>query len=296
LAFDPIFVGDRPVYVLRLVFAPPHDASEGADDRQVVIGDPEGAPLVFGWRTGQDHWLALPGVARFRLRPDSRVVTAHPEQGAGPANVIDAYHGSVLPIAVQIVLGGQSLHASAVATHDGRIVAFCGDSHAGKTTMAVSLSRLGYPLWADDTVAFEAGPHGLTALRLPFEANLREQSAAYFDSVHEGAMVRTNGHLAEWVHAPLAGFCVIERLEELPETCLVERLSPREALIGLLAKSFRFKPQSPEEKRRMMQDYLEAVAQVPVFRLRYRAGFDALPTVIAGVEAMVLGGPARGRL
>jgi hypothetical protein len=264
-------------------------------DRQVVISDPEGAPLVFGWRTGGDYWLSLPELACFKFRPGSRVVTAYPAPGAAPGDVMDGYHGSVLPIVVQIVLEGQSLHASAVVTPAGRIVAFCGGSHAGKTTIAVGLSRRGCRLWADDTVAFEARPDGLTALRLPFELNLREQSAAYFRVLTKDVSVDANGHPPEWTRARLAAFCVLERVEESRESHAIERLSSSEAFIALLAQSFRFQPQAHEEKRRMMQDYLEAVAQLPVFRVRYRAGFDTLPAVIDQIEEIVLGSVAGRR-
>jgi hypothetical protein len=272
--------------VLSLVFASPDDAPEAGLDRQVVVGDPVGVPVVFGWRSGRDHWLLLPDAARFRFRAGSSVVKAYPTAKAAREDVIDAYHGSVLPIAVQIVLSGQSLHASAVAAPDGRIVAFCGSSLAGKTTIAFGLSRRGCPLWADDVVAFETRSEGLTTLRLPFKPNLREQSASYFGSQDRGPA--DNGHAPDWSRAKLGGVCVLERLAESQEDPVVERLSARDALIALLAHSFRFKPQKDEEKRRMMQDYLEVVAQLPVFRLRYSAGFDTLPAVIDEVEEMVL--------
>jgi serine kinase of HPr protein (carbohydrate metabolism regulator) len=205
---------------------------------------------------------------------------------------MDAYHGSALPIVVPVVLGSQSLHASAVVTPGGRIVAFCGASHAGKTTIAVGLSRRGCRLWADDTVAFEARPDGLTALRLPFQLNLRDKSAAYFDGLTKDVSVHANGSPPEWTRARVAAFCVLERVEESRESHAIERLSSSEAFIALLGQSFRFLPQANEEKRRMMQDYLEAVTQVPVFRLRYRPGFETLAEVIDQIEDTVLGSGA----
>jgi hypothetical protein len=282
--------------VLSLVFASSYNEPEAVPDRHVVISDPEEVPLVFGWRTGNECWLSLPELVRFRFRPGSMVVTAYPALEATSEEVMDAYYSAVLPMVVQIVLHGQSLHASAVVTPEGQIVALCGPSQAGKTTIAVALSRRGCGLWADDTVAFEVRADGVTALRLPFELNLREPSAAYFDALTEDATLRANGYPPEWTRARLGAFCVLERLEESQGSPLVERLSPREALIALLGQSFRFKPQRHEEKRRMMYDYLEAVAQLPVFRLRYGAGFDTLPAVIDAVEEIVLRGVAGRKL
>jgi hypothetical protein len=277
--------------VLRLVFADGRTPA-AAHDRQVVISDPDGVPLVFGWRDGRDCWLAMPGRASFKFRPGSQVVTAYPDPGAAPEDVMDGYHGSVLPVVVQTVLEGQAVHASAVVTPAGSIVAFCGASHAGKTTIAVGLSRRGCGLWADDAVAFEARPEGLSALRLPFELNLREESAAHFESGISPGSVDPNGHAPEWTRARLAGFCVLERVEEEPESHTIDRLASSDALVALLGQSFRFKPQAHKEKRRMMRDYLEAVTQAPVFRVRYRAGFETLPEVIDQIEAVVLEGVA----
>src|SRR5688572_21051636 len=148
-------------------------------DRHVVIADPAGTAVAYGWRRGMDHWISVPEKADFRFRPGSNVVTAHPVRGAAPEVVTDAYRGSVLPVAAQVMLGAQALHASAVMTPDGQIVAFGGRTGAGKTTIAVGLSRRGHRLWADDTVAFDVSAHGISALRLPFQLNLREPSAAF---------------------------------------------------------------------------------------------------------------------
>ena len=45
----------------------------------------------------------------------------------------------------------------------------------------------------------------------------------------------------------------------------------------------------------MMRDYLDAVVQVPVFRIRYRTGFETLPEVIAQIDEAVLRGVAERR-
>jgi hypothetical protein len=277
--------------MLTLVFEHSEDASKHALERELVLSDPSDEPLVFGSRSGADHILFLPGLASFSFRPGSPVVTAFPDPGAAPDEVIDAYRGSVLPFAVQVVLGGQSLHASAVSTRNGRIVAFGGETQAGKTTIAVGLSRRGYGLWADDTVAFQVLANGITALRLPFEPNLRERSAAYFESAGETQALGGTRIPPEWARAPLGAYCVLERLESAPDTHSLERLSPRDGFLALLTQSYRFKPQSREEKRRMMDDFLEA-SHLPMFRLRYRAGFDALPAVIEELEETVLGNVA----
>jgi hypothetical protein len=274
-------------HMLSLVFALSHDGPETPPDCDVVISDLDRRPRVFGWRRVDDYWLSVPEIGNFRFRPGSNVVTAYATPGASPGDVRDAYHGDVLPVVVQIVLGAQSIHASAVVTPGDRIVAFCGTSEAGKTTIAVGLNRRGHALWADDVVAFDARSDRLTALRLPFDVNLRESSAAYFDSLTENATVRANGRPPEWTQSPLAAFFVLDPLEEPLLDYLVQPLSASEAFIALLTQSFRFKPQTREEKRRMMQDYLELVTKLPVFRVQFREGFDILPKVLDQIEEIV---------
>lgn len=190
-----------------------------------MLSDPRDEPLAFGSRSGDEHFLFLPGLGSFSFRPGTSVVTAFPDPDAAPDEVMDAYRGVVLPFAVQVVLGGQSLHASAVATPNTRIVAFGGETQMGKTTIAVGLSGRGYGLWADDTVAFQVLASGVTALRLPFEPNLRERSASYFESAGETQALGGTDIAPEWTRAPLGAFCVLERLEYGPESHSLERLS-----------------------------------------------------------------------
>src|SRR5829696_203522 len=56
----------------------------------------------------------------------------------------------------------ETLHASAVVAPAG-VVAFCARSATGKSTLAASLHRRGYDLWADDAVVWTpAGSRSLT--------------------------------------------------------------------------------------------------------------------------------------
>ena len=82
---------------------------------------------------------------------------------------------SVLPLVVQ-ARGTQVLHASAVTGPAG-VVALCGVSTSGKSTLAAALMARGHEVVADDALAFRVEGGEATALTLPFRLRLRSSSA-----------------------------------------------------------------------------------------------------------------------
>jgi len=68
-------------------------------------------------------------------------------------------HGTVYA-AVACINGLMPLHASAVAVN-GAVVAFTGPAGAGKSTTVAGLSRLGLPLYCDDTLLLHMGADGI---------------------------------------------------------------------------------------------------------------------------------------
>ena len=266
---------------------PPHPAESRA-----IISDPEDTPVAFGARCGAEHWVSVPERAAFRFQAGSEVVLAHPHPLADDEAVLDAYHGAALPMAVQVALGGQALHASAVVAPGLGALAFCGISHAGKTTLAFALGRRGYRIWADDVLAFEArGADHVRAVRLPFRLNLRAPTAAHFDAVTE-KVAYDDGEFEEWTRVPLAAVFAIERVElsEPSSRPAVRRLPPSDALMAVLSHAFSFQPQSVEEKRTTIEDYLELVARVPVYSLTTGQDLGILGALLDEVEAAVSAG------
>src|SRR4051794_39970587 len=247
-------------------------------ERTAIIVTPDGTPVAFGSRAANGHWVSVPNFATFRFERGCSIVEARPDPDADHEGVLDAYHGAALPMVVQAALGQQALHASAIVTPRRAVVAFCGSTHAGKTTLAYGLARRGHSIWADDVLAFDAAAaEGVLALRLPFRLNLREEAAAHFDAVAEEASY-VESEFEEGARAPLDVVYELERLEAGQPSGgpIARRLSPTEALMALLAHAFRFQPQTRDEQRRMLADYLKLVARVPVFRLRVPPGLDEL--------------------
>jgi hypothetical protein len=96
---------------------------------------------------GKQFLLRIPDIARFLL-DDGREIVFAPESEASAADIPIFILGTVFGILLhqreQIVL-----HASAVRVN-GRAVLFCGQSGAGKSTMAAALAQRGYPLVTED--------------------------------------------------------------------------------------------------------------------------------------------------
>ena len=99
---------------------------------------------------GERFLLRIPNVARFLLSA-GREIAFEPEANADagdiPIFILGTVFGILLHQREQIVL-----HASAVRVN-GKAVLFCGDSGAGKSTMAAALAKRGYPLVTDDVCA-----------------------------------------------------------------------------------------------------------------------------------------------
>jgi hypothetical protein len=235
------------------------------------------------------HWIDMPGIARFGFERAPGEVDVVPYPGVGPEVVGDAYRGTALPMILQ-ARGVEVLHASANLTERG-VVAFCGASGTGKSTIAVGLNHRGYEIWADDAVAL--GESGVV-IPLPFRAHLRPTAAAFFGAMRKeasGGEARKDGPAGRVASSrePLAAVCVLERVTDLADRVVVERLGPPAALRSVLAHAFCFSLQDPQCKRRMTEHYLQLVGRVACFAVRFQPGLEGLSTILDAVEREVIG-------
>ena len=217
--------------------------------------------------------MHLPDVATFRLGPE---VVAFPQASATPEIVGDAFERSVLPMALQ-ALGGEALHASGVLGPSG-VIAFCGDSGAGKSTVACALSARGHVLWADDAVAFEVAMDGVVAVPLPFRMKLRPDSAA---ALGDGRVAES----PERPSAALAAAVILRRDGARPVS--VVRLEGGEAFEAALEQGYCYRPSDTERRKGMVDAYLELVARVPVIEVRFEPGWEHLDVLVDTLEEIV---------
>jgi hypothetical protein len=247
-----------------------------------VWRDEDGIVFARGYRCGGIHWMELPEVGTFRFGSGQAGIVAVPDPAVRRELVVDAYRRLVLPNALQ-ALGREVLHASAVLAPQG-VVALCARRGTGKSTTAYGLSRRGYRLWADDAVALDITGGSVVSPQLPFALRLRPASASFFGSNGANAAVPSDvPRLPEL--EPLGVVFVLERVR-VPSDPAVEvfRLVPHDAFMALLGNAYWFSLADEERKRRMISRYLDLSALVPVFRLRFKAEFENLDTILDRVE------------
>src|SRR5215510_11180598 len=113
-----------------------------SDARVEIWRNHAGAVYAYGGTLGEECWMHVPGLASFRFSPSENEVSASISHGVEEEAVVDTYRRRVLPMALQVA-GREVLHASAVRSPAG-IIALCGSSQTGKSTIAYGLSQRGY--------------------------------------------------------------------------------------------------------------------------------------------------------
>ncbi len=145
----------------------------------------DGSIWAYSYAEGSERWMHVPGIASFRFGSRGEEAVVVPEPGTPPVSravIEDTYQRAVLPMALH-AHGEEAIHASAVIMEDG-VVAFCGRSQTGKSTVAYGLHRRGCRVWADDTLVFDASAEIVQAIPYPHRLRIRAEAAEYFD-LHE---------------------------------------------------------------------------------------------------------------
>lgn len=262
--------------------------------------DPRALTEVHAWRDvagvvcarafvgNGEQWICWDGFAAFRF--DAGGIEAFPAKPANPAHITDLCRRSVEPIALQ-ALGWEALHASAVSTPAG-LVAFCGECESGKSTLAYTLSRRGYRQFADDSLVVQAGPAGVRALNLPFGVRLRKEAAGFFGVASDRQRPAEVAPLVVQPHdeiamEPVSAIFLVQRTTDT--TPSVTRLTSGSAFVSLLPHSRSFNPNDAARKRQLLESYLQVVAAVAIYELRFSAGLDRIESLLDLVEQTACG-------
>jgi hypothetical protein len=223
----------------------------------------------------------LPDLASFSYDRGASHVRATAHRPLSPEFILDTYHHCVLPLILP-ALGTEVLHASAIVGAAG-VAAFCGTSGTGKSTIAIALARRGYPIWADDAVAVDTAEPEPRAIPLPFTVRLR---FARFLAASERE-IAAGAAPVEMEPARLAMLCQLRRTPDATATVTVERLEAASACRAALAHAYCFSVKDLARKRRTISNYLTLSARVPAYEVRFRPGFERLPTVIDAIEEII---------
>ena len=270
-------------------FRPP--AWDGDDPAVHIHRNHDGSIWAYSYVSGPEQWMHLPGIASFRFGSHDGEAVVIPEArtpAVRAAVIEDAYQRAVLPMALQ-AHGQEVIHASAVIMPQG-VVALCGRSQTGKSTMAYGLHRRGHRVWADDALVFDASAESVDAIPYPHRLRIREEAAEYFD-LRELRRQDTSSwtalEQAQDEPAPLACLFLLERDTQRSDSVETTRLSSAQAFASVITHAYLFRLRDPERKRRMMGKYLALATQVPVFRMQFRATLDQLSAMLDQVESAV---------
>jgi hypothetical protein len=235
----------------------------------------DGEVYARAYASQDERWIEWPGVATFVFSRGPRAVTAWPAVSSSPEAIEDTFFRLLQPVVWQ-AMGSQALHASGVVI-DGRVMALCGRSGAGKSTIAYALGRNG-DQWADDAVVIECGTD-VTAIGLPFAPRLRESARRHFR--HQNSVPAPRRQVRR---QPLGAVIVIDQQPDLPSLVRCRRLTVGEAFRSLVTHAHCFDPADPHDTRRLIEDYSVIADRVPAFALSYQPGFDHLPAVAQAVR------------
>lgn len=247
--------------------------------------DPSRTAGAYASQAGDHYWIDVSGVATFHFSAATGQVVAVTGSAIEEGRVLAIYQRVVLPFLLQ-ALGYEMLHASAVRTERG-VVAFCGESGAGKSTIAVGLSRRGYSIWADDALLLDASAR-IRAVSLPFDVRLRRDSAELFQLGWRADTSSRDWPGLERDPVDLVTVCVLSRGADPGGINVTGCRRGAAALTALLAHACSFNLTDLDRKRRMAAQYLAVAAQVPVFKVGVEAGLDRLPGLLDRLEARVM--------
>lgn len=276
---------DTPLY-RRAAFVPTVDVDPALDVGNFAIG-----PDAIPWKTedGEIHAICdfeagLPRV----LLPRIGILRVVNEAGhvhgvvADPAKIPlieEVYYRFALPMILQAA-GAEMLHASAIRGANG-VIAFCGPSGTGKSTLAYTLSRTKYQHWADDSVVFVPQERAFQAFRLPFRPRVEIAAPS---SVHFQAGTEI---------APLLAIAILQRhpggfVDASDFHAEVQRFSSAEAFRSILPHIFSFILADRKRNALMMARYFDLAAQVPMFDVRFTPCIEALPKLCETIETYCL--------
>lgn len=227
------------------------------------------------------YWLGcfVVGGIRFNLASDK--ISAFPAQGVSEDVFERTLAHEWLPLVYQ-AWGYQVLHASAAACRaGGQVVAFSGDTGAGKSTLGFGLGqRPGWVQIADESLAMLIRNGRVELAPIPNFTRLRPHSARYF---------QRGSRDFDWLEWPsgeltLKGIYFLEVTPTEAGTSTppvkVIQLNGAEAYPMILQQAFALSLTRHDHNQRLMSDYLQVARQVPCYRLLFSKTFPAIDEVL----------------
>lgn len=250
-------------------------------------------PQAIPWMTedGETHAICekqnglprvlLPRIGIIRVTDGAGKIHGTVQDPAKIPVMHEVYYRFALPMILQSA-GAEMIHASAIRVQSG-VIAFCGTSGTGKSTLSYSLARRSHPHWADDAVVFLPDEERFAALRLPFRPRVEIAAAESLDLL-EGVEL-----------APLAAIVILQRhpggfVDPAAFHVEVRRLAAAEAFRAVLPHIYSFILSDPQRNALMMSRYFDIAARLPMYDVRFTPCLDALSKLCEVIEGACFAG------
>lgn len=250
----------------------------------------------------EDGWaFTTNSGAAFHVGSDGRSVVCHSGDQGWSGVAAEAFVRRVLPRVVQLH-GRLVLHAAALHTPAG-VILLCGQSRAGKSTLAASLSRqLGWSIMSDDMAAIMdvAGAHSVLSTSRSVSL-WADSEAALADAFERSERIGVYGTkyrceplpAVEHLHGPLRAICYLAQpVVDTDEGISVSEVEPAGRVALLAAQVIDFNPADRRNRVQRFAKLARLAKSVPVVTLHYPRRFATLPKVAECLSAWVGTGTA----
>lgn len=264
----------------------------GGNARLLTRGSTDFGCFLSLYETDQGLLLQWEGKCDFLVSKDGQQVRCQPAADTDLMWVRNILYSVVLSFALH-VRGMSNFHASAAVLPEGA-VGFMAAPGAGKSTLAATFARAGYPILTDDVLVLQKGPPGLVAYPgLPC-VSLSYGSMGYLFGPEGGPpwigrdgqkqRVTVKDHCLPFCGepAPLKSMFVLNSSGK-DGRAKVQRLSKVEAICSLLENTHCLPLLPSEVLRGHMAFVASLTAQVPVYRICYPRDLERLPLVVEAV-------------
>lgn len=252
---------------------------------------PDGGSWLSATRIDGKYLLRFHDRADFLVNPDGReIICVYWHENSGDT-VRHLFLDQVMPLVLNL-RGGEAVHASAVLVENG-VIAFLGPTGAGKSTLAGMFFHAGLPPLSDDCLALVEREGGFNAV--PAYPGLRLWKDALDCLFGDGGEHPPVAHYSKKRRVRLdrnpRGYCD----EPQPVRCFytladpaeadaamnlaIEMLSPRDALVELIRRAFRFDWEDKEMLERQLRFFSGIAAEVPMRRIVIPRDLSLLPAM-----------------
>jgi hypothetical protein len=228
--------------------------------------------------------LRFPDRADFVVMMETGAVRCAPVPGASPQMITALYLNQVLPLMMNHA-GTLVLHAAAINDR-GRALAFAGASGFGKSTLAASFAKTGYPFLTDDGLILEPADAGYLArpshasVRLWLDSELALFNSASIEgaeeSVEKSRLISGPGLPHQKDPIPLAAIYFLGD----GDTIEFQKLTPQLGLSCLIQHAFLLDADDRARVRAHFGRLADLSEMVPMFTLNYPRQYERLHEVI----------------